>query len=416
MIYRNLGAGLVDVPQPDTSELMKGALPDVTKLKASAWGLPELDDIKAPELEYEKNLDISATDALNEYYSKGQGLMNTALKLRNVGIDVANPDPFVEGSVEAAQLWNQEHADWEKSGVLLQQSLAARKEALSKGASPNVLMHTPPQNEIITDPNKYILPLDEGPIQTTANSFKNYYNAYGKENLDSAINEYLNAEEQIINYYDDLAKQRPDFKEDLEIRKLNTIARMKKPTEDSKFLENLDIRKKRLALDKQKFQFQQYAWAKDFKQKTENVEAGVEQSIIDMKNGVKSVRYLEGTPLSDFVWNPSKQQYERKFLKEYLPDKTYKDKSGREFMVFSTYEPDGTIGTFQTEYKNANGEINIGQMRIIRDGVKEAIGTKTPYGFEQYGELPVGTKITQTSGSSSGQSSTEKKPTPRNAM
>lgn len=389
MIYRNVGAGLVGANLPDTTGFMEKALPDVQKMKAAAWGLPELEDITPPELEYEKNLDISATNSLNDYYKRGQDLMNTALKLRNVGIDVTKPSPFVENSVEAAQLWNQDYADWKKLGVELQQSLANQKMIAEQGKRPDVLTIAPPPGELVTRGQDWLLQLDENTVQAAADKFKNNYILYGKQNLDAAAEDYLKTGQVITDWYDNLiAQSDPRFANQLEQRKRTTLARMKMPYPDLQFDQKLKQAQDRLNLGWYNAETQRQFVPK------EKVQAGVLESFKDIISGKgsadKFLMYSTGQPIkrngkivTDDSGNPLFYRAGR-FLGV--------DKNNNK-VSFQAIDENGNIaGKFQIPYLNSDGSLFFerSKFRDVLETQQKSQGTA--FGYGQQPELPIATQ------------------------
>lgn len=389
MIYKTLGSGLVDMPQPDTSALMKGALPDVTKMKAAAWGIPELDDIKAPELQYEKDLDISPTNKLDEYYQKGQQLMSNANKLRSVGIDVTNPDPYVEGSIEASSLWSKDYSDWVQLGQQLKQSREGRKSVFELGKRPDVLMVAPPQEELITDVSQYVLPLDEKTVQGVADAWKSNYVLYGQKNLDVAAEDFLKAGQAITDYYDNIkAQSPPQFASQIEERKKTTLARMKLPYEDLKFDKKLAEAQQRLGLGWYKAETQRMFVPK------EKVEAGVVESFKDMieGKGSSSKFYMystgqpiirEGKTITDASGNPAFWKA-GKFLGI--------DKKANKVIFEAINENGEKEGTFTMQYLDKDGSLFFerSKFRDVLEAAKKPQGTA--FGYGEQPELPIATQ------------------------
>jgi hypothetical protein len=391
MIYRNVGAGLVDAQLPDNTQLMKGAVPDVQKMKAAAWGLPELDDFGTPKLEYEKDISTRAAEDVNAYYNKMQDLMGMAVKLRSVGIDVTNPDPMVPNSVEAAALWNQDKNDAIELGKQLKRSREEENKLMQALLKPNVFTIEPPAGKAISDASQYMLDFERKPIDQTISSFKSSWSKpiYGEQDYNNAVQDVRNAEDAITRYYDKYIELYPQFADKLEVSKDADVAAIKGVLRDN-------ITDKKLA---QKWAEEQGRMARFIGSKeTEKVGAGVLEQFYGLADGTSDVGMFYGYVTNEPIMKDGKQKMKDGAQLYYTLGNFLPNLSNKDFLVFEKYDDEGNPrGTIRVQYAYKGNRINpqTGQDWIkgmpTYQTVLQQTTPKAPFAGPY--ELPIGTNI-----------------------
>lgn len=336
--------------------------------------------------------------------------MNNAAKLRSVGIDVTNPDPYVEGSIEASSLWSKDYNDWLQLGQQLKQSKKKIEEYNTQLRNPNAIVNPLPEGELIEDVNKYTMEVDRKPMDALQKVFSNTYNKYiyDRKNLDQRAKEAAQAEKALTEEYDMLIAQNPNFKNKLEGEKQLYLASMLEPIYDTAFAEKLQTEREKLQQRKKEFDWEQYKWGKEFGYKTNIKEFGVADAMSKMMQGNKvAYELFKNVPISD-TENIGGELYNR-MLGGYK--RTEKRPNGI-YLIFSTIRPDGSSGP-DKEVQFTDAEGNFVRSKTYQDIVENAATKGISY-TDVGGEVKAGTK--KISGSGSISIEKETKPTPRNKM
>ena len=210
-MYNNTGANTVKFDF-NGNALANSLYPTKDELSMSIWGMPELDDIKKPDMSLEEDFDMEASGA-NQYVSTIQNLSSLWEEAKANGIDPSNP-----GTNRNAQQFSKE---WQSAfyeninlGKKLSQSLKNREFYQKASTLPNTIALPLQKGQIVTsdDVNNSILRYDDTPLKQIASAYKNNELVYGNSNLDILEQEYNQAQKAIVGWLDTQPQQ---FREQL---------------------------------------------------------------------------------------------------------------------------------------------------------------------------------------------------------
>ena len=194
----SLGAFTGDV-QPTVSPYANQVVPNVEKLKMSAYGVPEMDTLDYTPPDEVKNA-RTTTDLYQQYQKNMNWLQEAAVKGKQAGIDVTKPgsDPI---AIEFSQEWFKKLNEVSDQKAKLEEDFGAVKQINTQSAGAGVFTQPVQPNTAYSmeDVTKMTFKPDEytRSMAAIAGTFKNLKLDYSDANVEYYNRELKKAQDQI---------------------------------------------------------------------------------------------------------------------------------------------------------------------------------------------------------------------------